>query len=669
MTIPPAGGAVNVAWIVSRSAVRSMLSMRMAYPPVRCPPSNAATSTRPCVAAACGTSATIDALAVSVVPTISAGGPSYFEACVVATSLYATAPCAGAGPAAPAQAPRKIARTPSLHTDREAVGEDLGEAARSDASLRLGHLIRGTIEGGGPGDRVEHCVRGPRIAVARLADAPRVDQALRSKRVRGPGLRTQLAQALALSLEERWDVRVPVAGEGRLGASERRRGRRHARDVLPHRIAQAPVTQREALDRLDRRQTAEEIAFRGGQPLRVQLRRDRRAVVEKLEPLAGRDGAVVIALQQERAATLEEREDVGRIRAVADGVARRPQRFDALLPQRREHGLERLQVGVHVGDEPYAQAAMASASVRRPTRNARPTTTEVAPHFASARMSSTSRTPPPVWKRMPAPVACRSCSRSTSGGPPRLPSPPTSMTYRSRTPRPTAVFAAVTASFPAAKKTRSDGPPRGASLPSRTSISTIAPGSRAQRETSSSSPKIALEKSTPVNPAARAACARSREPMPPARRQRTPEARATSASSAKFENSPRSAASRSTRWSSSAPSRTYRSASSVGSRSAPTPRRYATRPARTSIDGTITMDGVAPPPRCAGTGAASDASCARRRDAVRGAPPPRRAPRSARSAGSRRRSPPRPCAHRAAHARRVPSTRSRRRPPAGMGGG
>src|SRR5712691_6800705 len=119
------------------------------------------------------------------------------------SSLNATAPCAGPGPAAPAQAPRKIARTASLHTDRETVGEDLGEPARADASLRLGHVVRGTIEGGGPRDRIQHGVGGARIAVARLADAARIDQALRAQRVRRPRLRTQLAQAGALRLEER----------------------------------------------------------------------------------------------------------------------------------------------------------------------------------------------------------------------------------------------------------------------------------------------------------------------------------------------------------------------------------------------------------------------------------------------------------------------------------
>src|SRR5258706_493452 len=51
-------------------------------------------------------------------------------------------------------------------------------------------------------------------------------------------------------------------------------------------------------------------------------------------------------------------------------------------------------------------------------------------------------------------------------------------------------------------------------MPSRTSISTIAPGSRAIRRTSCSSPNTALEKSTPENPAPRAARARSREGTP-----------------------------------------------------------------------------------------------------------------------------------------------------------
>src|SRR5689334_12017805 len=57
--------------------------------------------------------------------------------------------------------------------------------------------------------------------------------------------------------------------------------------------------------------------------------------------------------------------------------------------------------------------------------------------------------------------------------------------------------------------TRSAGPPRGAIFPSRDSISTIAPGIRAHFRRSTSSPKTALEKSTPANPASCAAAARA----------------------------------------------------------------------------------------------------------------------------------------------------------------
>src|SRR6266542_2646839 len=212
----------------------------------------------------------------------------------------------------------------------------------------------------------------------------------------------------------------------------------------------------------------------------MQERRLGRAIVEELEALAGRDGTVVVALNEQRASLPQERKRVAWVRSVSDGVTGHPQRVD--LPERREDRLERDEVRVDVGKEPYPHAAFASASVKRPSRNARPITTDAAPQRASARTSSTSRTPPPVWMAVSAPIFARRRSMRTSGGPPRRPSTLVSITYSARIPRSAAISAASAASRPDARRTRSASPPRGATGPEpRVRCPRAGPRSRSRR--------------------------------------------------------------------------------------------------------------------------------------------------------------------------------------------
>src|SRR5439155_21370797 len=305
--------------------------------------------------------------------------------------------------------------------------------------------------------------------------------------------------------KERRDVCVSVAaviGRRELECRGRRARRRH---VFPERIAETAVAEGEAVGRRDGRERGERVAIFRREPLLMEQRGLRRAVVEELEALAGRDGAVVIALHEQGASLAQQRKRVAGVRPVSDGVTRHPQGID--LPERSEHRFESDEVRVDVGQQPYAHAAFASASVKRCSRNARPITTDAAPQRASARTSSTSRTPPPVWNATPrsGPTFTRSRSMSTRGGPPSWRSVLTSITYKARIPRSAAISAASSASRPDARRTRPVSPPRGASAPRAASISTIARSPRrATRRSSVSSPNTAPENSTPANHAASA---------------------------------------------------------------------------------------------------------------------------------------------------------------------
>src|SRR2546425_12543176 len=134
------------------------------------------------------------------------------------------------------QAPSTSASaTNALDADREAIREDLRESARADASLRLSHVVRRTIEGGGPQGGVKHCEGRTRIAVARLANAAGVEEALGAELVRGAFFRSRDAEAVGLALEDRGQMRMAVARERRLRLREARGRSGHAGHVLPHR--------------------------------------------------------------------------------------------------------------------------------------------------------------------------------------------------------------------------------------------------------------------------------------------------------------------------------------------------------------------------------------------------------------------------------------------------
>src|SRR5213594_3698381 len=61
-------------------------------------------------------------------------------------------------------------------TEAKTVREDRRKAPLANAALRLIDPIRRTMKCDGPRRKVDHRVRGTRIAVAGLADAPRVQE-------------------------------------------------------------------------------------------------------------------------------------------------------------------------------------------------------------------------------------------------------------------------------------------------------------------------------------------------------------------------------------------------------------------------------------------------------------------------------------------------------------
>src|SRR4029077_1928250 len=144
------------------------------------------------------------------------------------------------------------------------------------------------------------------------------------------------------------------------------------------------------------RKVREQIALLGGEPALMHLRRDRGGLIEEVEILTRRDGPIVVARHQRGLTRDEQREDVGRLGAVPNGVATDPERVH--LAHVGEDRLESDEVRVNVADDAdlHAAASRAARIVNRFSASARPTTTDATPRDASARMSSRSRTPPPA---------------------------------------------------------------------------------------------------------------------------------------------------------------------------------------------------------------------------------------------------------------------------------
>src|SRR5438309_4978495 len=173
--------------------------------------------TRPAGAVTPGTRRTMADCDASLVPTMSVGPESSRACAVVATSVNATERDVADGLTAlplPAVPPHDASRTSAsvaLDAERQTIGEHLREPACVDTSLRLGHLIRRTIEGDGPRVGVEHGVRRALITVPWLPDAPGVHQRAFFEAVRRSLRDVRSSRAVPREMEEGRDMRVSVA--------------------------------------------------------------------------------------------------------------------------------------------------------------------------------------------------------------------------------------------------------------------------------------------------------------------------------------------------------------------------------------------------------------------------------------------------------------------------
>ena len=156
---------------------------------------------------------------------------------------------------------------------------------------------------GGPGAQVEQHPGRARIAVARLADAARVEQPRALADVERLTVATGLAgRRLALEAVERQrDVAVPDQADPPGQAIEAQLGEQRADDVLPDGVARAPVVERDLAVVLElgpkRRQVVEVLGL--DHVLRP-VRGERRAAREVLERELAGDRHVVVAGDADR---------------------------------------------------------------------------------------------------------------------------------------------------------------------------------------------------------------------------------------------------------------------------------------------------------------------------------------------------------------------------------
>src|SRR5919108_1146873 len=95
-------------------------------------------------------------------------------------------------------------------THVEAVRQLAGEPGLDDCAGREVDRILDTVEGSGPRVRVEHEVGGARLAVSRLADAPRIDEPLTLGDLQHRSRRRHLSLRRAIVAREvAGDMRVP----------------------------------------------------------------------------------------------------------------------------------------------------------------------------------------------------------------------------------------------------------------------------------------------------------------------------------------------------------------------------------------------------------------------------------------------------------------------------
>ena len=189
-----------------------------------------------------------------------------------------------------------------------------------------------------------------RVAVARLADTARIDQAAsgvqRQRRAVG---RTHRLDEAVLVPEDRREMRVAVEPVGRLQQLEVAPGDWCRGDVLPGRVARAAMDEAEARLGPPFGQCGEPRARGRADGGSGPLHRPAGVVVERVDLEATDGRGVVIAADADRPELAQPTDDPIGVRAVADDVAEMPDRIHRA--DGVKHGIERDEVGVDVGQE------------------------------------------------------------------------------------------------------------------------------------------------------------------------------------------------------------------------------------------------------------------------------------------------------------------------------
>ena len=199
---------------------------------------------------------------------------------------------------------------------------------------------------------VEQQPRRARVAVARLADRSRVQQALPALQlVLRAGRRETAAQLTDVEMHRERDVAVPDQRQIRalpVEAGERDLGAQH---VLPDRVPDRAVVELDPGALAERREAAQPVTLAVGElgpRVHGRLRRVRGEGVDAQVPA---DDEIVVADEADRGPLAHGRDALGRPRAVPGHVAEAPDLVDALRVDVGEHRFERGEVAVDVRDD------------------------------------------------------------------------------------------------------------------------------------------------------------------------------------------------------------------------------------------------------------------------------------------------------------------------------
>ena len=187
---------------------------------------------------------------------------------------------------------------------------------------------------------------GAGIAVARLPDAPGIEQPFAAGHVELGALTARFARCrlTLVAHERRGDVGVADQANAVGLGVQAQLGEQRREHVLPHRVSRARVVEAECALLALRAQTLEEREVGGGDHLARPLRREARAAREIVQRQLADDRHVVVAREAHGGMTAHKLDAGVRVGAVADEIAQAPQLGGLAVGDRLQHGFECLSV-------------------------------------------------------------------------------------------------------------------------------------------------------------------------------------------------------------------------------------------------------------------------------------------------------------------------------------